>query len=482
VAEGLSPASLGSRAVRGSAWAAAGSYLSFAASFAATAGMARYCRPEDFGVFALAQAYSQGMMAVLGLAFGQAIIQAPTTLVNAQATGFWLTLLHRLIVAAFAVPLAIWVAARHGGVVALPFGQLVALQVLEGMRACVAASLERELRYRALSSVNLLAVVGAGITGVLMAASGWGAQSLLAREMVVVVTSAIGLLVLMKMSGWAVQGRMCRETAGNLWRFARSLYLVRATDQVALRLDRLLLGNMLSLGALAQYHQAKYLSSLSAVAVAPANQQVAIVTLSRVRGDKDRTERAFDTVQYFVLRSLVPLALIMALEPLALMENLYGAQWRPAAPIIRLLAPVVVLGPMLETYRTLLTANEDWRWLRMASVVQFVVLGATLAALSGRWGGEGAAVSTCLGLLVGLGMNVPRATKWISRTCHGQPVGALIAGILGMAGAQTGKSILNLGPLGTIALGVGVYAFALLWWEGRALVERVRRIAHLVRG
>src|SRR5207302_89333 len=101
-----------------------------------------------------------------------------------------------------------------------------------------------------------------------------------------------------------------KDAAKRIWRFGASVYIVRAMDQIASRLDRVLLGNVLSLDVLGIYYQAKYLAALPANALAPGNFQVAIATYSKLTNDPPRLSRAFETVQYFVMRLVPPFAII----------------------------------------------------------------------------------------------------------------------------------------------------------------------------
>src|SRR5262249_9127220 len=66
---------LARRAVRGTAWAAAGAYSSFAVTLVLNLALARLLSPATFGAYALAGATCDVVFLLAGLSFGQAIVQ-----------------------------------------------------------------------------------------------------------------------------------------------------------------------------------------------------------------------------------------------------------------------------------------------------------------------------------------------------------------------------------------------------------------------
>ncbi len=469
------PRSLAGRAVRGSMWAAAGAYTTFAVNFVTIAVLARFVPPRDFGSWSLALAYSQIVFALGLFPFGQAVVQSPSEPRIAE-TAMRMALALRGGLLLLAVPVSVVVGRFNGSTVAFLFLGLAVIEALDGVRGSMAAVLERDLRYRALSATTMVSALVASAAAILAARLGMGAGALLLRELLLELGVLLVYVVMARRWGLPLARAYDRPIARRVFTFARNLFWIRALEQVLGRADRVVLGNILGLEALGYFHQAKYLAMLPQSALAPANMQVAIATYSKIRNDRTRLGAAFDLVQYVVVR-VVPLAgLALVLYPEEILRALYGPRWLPAAPALRVLGIYATLSPVLESYRSFAIALERWRPLRAAVAVQAVVLIAALFVLAPRFGTAGAAWATCLapaaGLLV-LGLSV---TRRLVPSRHGELAPPILASGVALV---AGLGLLPLvGTGGTPALAAkligvaGVYVSALFLIERRSLVER----------
>ncbi|HYD41549.1 MAG TPA: oligosaccharide flippase family protein [Anaeromyxobacter sp.] len=468
--------SLAGRAVRGSLWAAAGAYTSFAVNFATVAALARFVPPEGFGSYALALGYNQILFALGLFPFGQAVVQSPDAPGLAD-TAMRMALALRGALVLLSLPAAALIAHVNGGTVALLFLGLGVNELLDGVRSSMSAVLERDLRYRALARTTMAASVASSVAAITAAALGLGAPALLLREVLLVGVILIVYVRMARRWGLPLARSFDRGHAARVWTFAKGLFWTRALEQVLARADRVLLGNALGLEALGYFHQAKYLAMLPQSALAPANMQVAIATYSKVRADRVRLGAAFDLVQYVVVR-VVPLAgLALLIFPESILQVLYGARWLPAAPALRVLGLFAALSPIVESYRSFAVALERWRPLRAAVLAQAAVLVAALLLLAPRFGIVGAAWATCLAPAAGLAVLVLSVTRRFVASRHGElgPVGAataaaLLAGLILVRLPAAGGAWALLLKLAAIA---AVYALVLLLVERRSLLERV---------
>ena len=112
------------------------------------------------------------------------------------------------------------------------------------------AVLERELRYKLISVLSLLGAAMAVVASVAVASRGGGVHSLVVRETVPVLALLTGYVVLSRRWHLPTGARWNRESARRVWTFGKGLFWIRALDQLSNRLDRLILGNLLSLDVL----------------------------------------------------------------------------------------------------------------------------------------------------------------------------------------------------------------------------------------
>jgi PST family polysaccharide transporter len=353
---------------------------------------------------------------------------------------------------------------------------LAVSEALDGVRGSMAAVLERDLRFRVLATTTLMASVSASAIAVMAARLGLGASALLLRDLLLEVIVVGVYLALGRRWGLPAARSFDRTLANRVWMFARSLFWIRAFEQVLARADRVVLGNLLGLEPLGYFHQAKYLAMLPQSALAPANMQVAISTYSKVRHDRIRLRAAFDLVQYVVIR-IVPLAgLAFALYPHDILRAMYGARWLPAAPALRILGIYATLSPVLESYRSFSIAMERWRPLRWSVLSQGAVLVAALALLAPRFGIVGAAWGTCLAPIAGLSVLGLAVTRRVLPS-HRSEVGPVCAAIaVTLAAGLALQRLVGGGGLPTLLLklacAVLVYGTVLVLFERRSLLDR----------
>jgi PST family polysaccharide transporter len=467
--------SIAGRAVRGSLWAAAGAYSTFVINFVGIAVLARYVSPAEFGRFSLAMAYNEIRLAIGLFPFAQSIVQSPR-LPAMGDTALIMVIGLRAGLLLLSIPAALLVSHYNGATVGALFVELAALDVLDGVRWSMAAVLERDLRYRGIAVTTTLAAVAAGSISVGTAMLGFGAYALLLREAVLVVVVLGVYLTMGRRWGLPSGGSFDRATARHVWLFAKSLFWVRSLQQILGRLDRIVIGNTLGIEPLGYFHQAKYLAMLPQAAMAPANMQVAIATYSRVRDDRAQLGRAFDMVQYVVLR-VVPLAgLALSLFPEEILLAMYGTHWLPAAPALRVLGIFAMLGPVLESYRSLSTAMQDWAPLRWSVIAHGVLLLAALLVLTPRHGTVGAAWATCLAPIAGLTVLGRAAVRHIGSLRHGSVGPVCMAVAVSLAGGWAAQRLLPGNGAALLLLKLAatsvIYGLVLLGIERRRLVDR----------
>jgi PST family polysaccharide transporter len=466
-------------------WIGASSFLGFGLNIVGTAILARFIAPAEFGAYALAQSYNQIVLAATSFAFTQGVVQAAEPTPALADTALLMTAAVRVALLVAAIPIAWLLRGLHGDSVAWMFALLAGWQLIEAVKTAMGITLERELRFGRIAVLSLLGSALAMVLAVAMVRVRPGPMALVARDIAASAIVLVAYAVMARRWNLPTGRRFDREAARELWRFGKSMYVVRALEQLVARLDRPLVGNGVSLEALGLYHQSRYVASLPAVAVAPGNLRVAVATYSRLRGDRERTAAAFALVQYFVIRAVTPFAVLCFVWPGQLLLLAFGPRWLPAAPALRTLAVFAVAYPALESYRALLTATEDWRSLRRSIVIQAVTLVAGFAWAAPRWGAAGAAVAALGSTACGLAYSYAAARRIL-----GRPAPWNLAAVLGAAlvAVTVGFTVsTGLGAASTRALLVGAcasvvaYAVALLAFERVRITKNIARVLDLAR-
>lgn len=477
---------LAGRAVRSSISVAASSYAGFVLSVLGTAGIARCVGPTDFGVYALGQAYAQIAVALGGFAFTQAVLQSDHDSPALADTALAMTLAVRLAVFLLAIPVSFVVLTGQGPAVAHVFLSLTAIQFLDAAKVGMAMPLRRRMEYGRTAAVTFVSAAVAHTSGVVAAKAGWGVNALVLRDALLSIVGVVVYLVCARRWRLPVGRHLDRSVAGEAWHFGSRVFVVRVIDQGLARLDRLIMGVLLPLDAIGCYQQARYVAGLPSAAVAPGNLSVAIGMYSRVRHDRERLSRAFDTVQFFVARLVPAFALVCAVWPDLVVSVMLGAKWSQATEALRVMGAVALLLPTIDSYRALMEASQQWRVLRWSSVTQSCVGVFALLALY-RFGAVGAsfalvvASAAALLLLVVASRHVVSSDFWrryapaIASTALALFVGYLLRRSLSTM--ALGAASLYLGALTTVI----VYILGLAVLEARELQQRLLYILRAAR-
>jgi O-antigen/teichoic acid export membrane protein len=471
---------LARRAVRGSMWVAGAAYSGFILTFASTAIIARLVPPRDFGAYALAQAYSQILLAFGAFGFTQSVIQSSNHDARLANTALRMTIGVRLILACVAVPAAFMIRRYQGADVSLVFFQLSLVQIADAIRIGLTITLERDLDYARIARVSVTATVASTVLSIGAAYAGFGVYALVFRDASLAIVLLIGAWIIAKRASLPMGGSFDRAAAKEVWKFGRSVYIVRALDQVCARIDRVLLGNVMSLDLLGLYHQAKYVAALPTSALAPGNLQVAINAYSKIKDDRPRLSRAFSTVQYFVLRLVPPFAMVCALWPRELLAVVCGLRWVAGAGALRILAVFALTFAVTEGYRSLFSAVEQWSVLRRSALLQAGVMIALVPVLATRYGAEGAAVATLLASAAGLVFLQIQSRRYVgSYGTNGlRGAAAIVCALIGALACK--YTVVLATPGQSLAFGMAasilLYA-AMVWiWERKEARDRFRSV------
>ena len=325
------------RVIRSTAAAFTSQFGSFTISLGVTVTLARLLAPSDFGIYGVAFAITgfldfarQGGLVV-------PVIQSES-LTSAQLnTLVWfnaaLGLLLTLALLAVA-PLAghLYGEPQLAAVISvLAIGFLVG-----GLSAQHAALLKRELRFAALATCEISALLAAGALAIAAARSGAGVWALVVFQLVrEVVLSTLVVVVSRVRVRWPDR----HVTLAPLLRFGGVMMAFELLGYLNFRADNLIVGWALGPAALGFYSKAYEFLLLPVNQIGAPLAGVAHATLSRLQRDPERY-RLFLRKALLVSTGLVlPATVFLWWNATAVVEYVLGPQWRPTVDIARALAP-----------------------------------------------------------------------------------------------------------------------------------------------
>ena len=469
---------VGTRTVRGMAWAY-GSYVGGRVLvLVATAVLARLLTPEDFGLVALALIFTGLIETVKDLGVNQALVVADEEDVLDRAQTAWsVSVLLGLGLSLLALAVAPLAADFfHESELTAMVPALGLNLLLRALGATHYALAQRRIDFRTRTAAEFVDVVVRGSTGIALALAGAGAWSLVVGYLV----GTIGMNVtLWRLVPWRPALRPRLRHARSLVRFGGTLTAVDVTAAAIANVDNFAIGRVLGAASLGLYTLAWRLPDLVIRNLSVVAGQVLYPAFATV--DRAALGRAFLTSLRYSVMVALPMAVGLAIlaEPFVLAA--FGERWRGAVEAMQVLSFHAVLStfgiPAGSAYKAtgrggvLLALAVPRLLLLVASLALFVDEG--IVAVAACQAGGSALISTIGTVLASrlLGVRLIRILG---------AAGPSVAAAAGMGAALLGVNRLIDSPWPAIAagavIGAAVYG-ALLWLLAREDLRRLLEVA-----
>jgi PST family polysaccharide transporter len=388
---------LRSLAVRGAGMNIFSSVLSLVIQVAATVVLGRLLAPRDFGLVAMVMTFSLLLANAPTNGFIDAMLQCKEMTEALASNLFWIG-------AGIALALTLGFAAA-APLLARFYNEQTVMRITVAMSAqilltCVpvvhAALLRRAMLYPALAKNDIIARAVGVAASIGCGVAGWGYWSLVAGQMALVLSTALGVWILCP---WLP--KMPRRRAGtrDTLAFAGHISVRYGLNYFVRNFDNLLVGWRFGANPLGFYKKAYDLFALTMSQLVAANSNVAVSALSRVREDRAQWMR-------YVLGAMGMLAFLgmglagdMTLIGSDVIRVLLGPNWATAGWIFTFFAPAIgiMLVNGVHGWIHVSLGHAD-RWLRWGIFEWVVTCGLFFCGLP--WGPQGVAVAWCVSFWV----------------------------------------------------------------------------------
>ena len=352
--------------------------------------MARILVPKDFGLVGMVTAVIGVFSVFRDFGLSSAAVQRTEITAEQSSTLFWINLLVGLILGAITVALGPLVAAfYHEPRLVKVTAVMATAFVFNSASVQHSALLERQMRFVALSVIDVISLAVSTSIGIGMALHGFGYWSLVATVTVTPLVYTIGVWLT---SRW-IPGLPHRHLEIlHMMRFGSALTLNGLIMYLAMNLDKVLLGRFWGMEALGIYGRAYQLVNIPTDNLNSAAGGVVFAALSRLQDQPSRLRSFFLKGYSLVLSLTIPIALMSAAFGDDIIHVFLGAKWQNAIPIFRLLSLATMAFAMLSPLNWLLAScGLVGRGLRIALVMAPVLVIGYFIGLP--WGPTGVAVA-----------------------------------------------------------------------------------------
>ncbi len=214
--------------------------------------------------------------------------------------------------------------------------------------------LNRMMRYTVNAKIDILSAVIGSVVAIVMAVLGCGYWSLICQNISLSVVQTIGAWFAIR---W-IPGRP-RWTAEirSLLRFGGTVTLNSLVVYIGYNAEKILLGRYWGAAPLGLYGRAYQLSNMPVQPVTDSFAAVAFPTLSRLQAEPERLRRAYMQAHSLVVTLTVPAVIACALFADEIVRLLLGPKWNGSVPIVRLLAPAMLVFALMNPLSWLLRAT-----------------------------------------------------------------------------------------------------------------------------
>lgn len=384
-----SPDELDTKIMRSSAWALLGYGGSNALSLVTTVVLARFLVPEDFGLVALALAILAVADFVQESGMSGALIIERVDLRRAAATVAVFSPLVGAALCGLAIALAplferVFDAPRLAPVMAV----LSVMLLLRGLSVMPMALLERDMRFGAITTVEVAGGTAQAGTSIVLGIAGAGVWSLVAGQIAFVLVRMVGSWAFSPMRPRPKEAQM--STLRRLARFGRPVTLANLVAYGNANAERVIVGRTLGTAPLGLYGVAARFGSMPETVIANIVGRGVFAAMARLRDEPDRFRRVWlDNIQRIAVFA-VPANIGLAIVAQPLVLSLLGETWKEAAIPLQILALNGLFRSFGATSGEVFMALERPHY-RLVVVVGHLGLLVPALIIGTRWGLGGAA-------------------------------------------------------------------------------------------
>ena len=406
-----------SRIARGAVHTLGSTFVGRLVNWVAVIVLTRKLTPEDFGHVALAAAILAIVVGARNFGLHLALIRhyervdewAPTHFVLNTAMSTVGTIVACLIAYFYVLP-------QYGQAVAASLSVFALFDLLRGAAQTAETQLRRDLEFTTLAHIHAISLVLAAVGGIAMARMGAGYWAYVFSHAIFGVgyVTLYTLQIWRRRPPWRLQlSRFDRNGARELMNYGFWIWAGALLQAVLLNADRLIAGAMLSVRLLGFYERAHTFAQLPTGAVTNIVTGIMNTVFARYQSDRQRLSGAFRRTLRVVMRSAVPLTLILAIEIPRITQLLLDDSWLPIVGVLRFLVIYSICRPVLESVHALLRGIGDARGMIGFAAVQAAILLGAAPVLAKSHGIEGVAVSMNLMALAGTALALRRVVRYV---------------------------------------------------------------------
>jgi len=384
------------RAISGVKWNGILTAGRAAVQLVAVAMLSRLLAPSDFGLVGMASVVTGLVHTFEDLGLANSVIQNQDTTKEQLSSVFWFNVIFGL-----TLFVLIWIATP---LVTAYYREPALKHMLRWSSTSFIVSpasgqfhglLRKDLQFRLRTKVSLVALLAQSCISLGLAVIGIGAMSLVWGTLGGAVVSAICVTLIASRSGWLPEFRFHWADLAGFFEFGLYQSAGRALKYLSRNADYLIIGRLLGAEPLGYYTLAHNLMRLPLGYLNPMINVVAFPVFARIQDDEARVGKGYSRILRYLATGTAPTMAGTMVLAHVLIPVVYGPQWLPAVPVVRVFAGLGILLSLGDPIESLLLAKGEAHLLLYLNAL--AVSGFAASSLVGsRYGILGAAWASLL--------------------------------------------------------------------------------------
>lgn len=364
-------------AARGAVVTVAGQGLRFVIQLAGIVILSRLLGPSTIGLFAVLFVIVAFGEVVRDFGLSSAMIQAKSVTQAQKSNLFWIN-------TAIGIALAIGCATIAAPLsrfydepsLTWPCVGVSAVFLLSGLGTQYRAQLTRDLKFTAVTAIDVLSALGGLAVAVVMAVNGSGLWALVAQQVVI---AGVATLLNMAAARWRPSLPSRHAETRKLIEFGWHVGCTQLINYASRNVDTVVIGSLFGPAALGIYNRAYQLMTVPINQLSTPATKIAFPVLSRIRDEPRRFDR-FVLIGQRALVHLVGLVFVytLVIAPAGI-DMALGAEWEGVAPLYRVLAVgALAQAASFATYWVFLAYGKTREVLKMTLFTRSVLIAAVI--------------------------------------------------------------------------------------------------------
>ena len=334
------------RTISGMLWTAVQRFGRVGIMFVGNLVLARLLSPEDFGYIGMLMVFIAIANTFVDSGFGAALIQRKEPTQTDYSTIFYWNLIVAFFFCGVFYISAPWIAAFYRLPDLVPILRVQSLVlILNAFSIIQLNQLTKQLEFKILAKVNLVAALGGVVLGILTAYMGWGVWSLVVMNL----SNAFLLnVVVWYATKWKPMWCFSWQSFKSLFGYGSLILVSSLIETIYTNIQLLIVGRVFSAKTLGYFTQAKKMEEVPVIGLSEVVNQVTFSVYSQVQDDKQRLVNGLrKSIQAITFLNFPLMVLLIIIAP-GLFRFLFTDKWDEAVPIFQMLC----VAEMLFTINT----------------------------------------------------------------------------------------------------------------------------------